>query len=130
MIYKLIIFRLFSPPTFSIVVGPPLLLPVYFHVEVVYYTLKKRKWKVCSFTNFTNNNFPKTDNKICILFSVTGSRMYAVLLLFLSSDVRLFTGWFLGKLSLVLLYPILGEPLVCLVHSDQPYPHEHRPGQA
>lgn len=26
-------------------IGPPLLLPVYFHVEVVYYTLKKRKWK-------------------------------------------------------------------------------------
>lgn len=51
--------------------------------------------------------------------------MHALVLLLLSSDVRFSTGWVLGKLSLVLLYPILGEPLVCLVHSDQPYPHEY-----
>ena len=49
-------------PSHSVAVGPPLLLPVYFHVEVVYYTLKMRKWKVCSF------NSPKLTTKISISF--------------------------------------------------------------
>lgn len=29
-----------------VLVGPPLLLPVYFHMEVLYYSLRKKKWKV------------------------------------------------------------------------------------
>ena len=44
-------------PSLSTAVGPPLLLPVYFHAEVVYYTLKKRKWKVYSFTKLTKLSY-------------------------------------------------------------------------
>lgn len=36
----------YKSPFFA--VFPPLLLPVYFHTEVVYYVLRKRMWKVAT----------------------------------------------------------------------------------
>jgi len=32
--------------TISSAVFPPMLLPVYFHVEVMFYVIKERMWKV------------------------------------------------------------------------------------
>ncbi len=41
------IFQLFTPT-----VGPPLLLPIYFHLEVLFYTFKRKLVKVCNLPQF------------------------------------------------------------------------------
>ena len=106
-------------------VGPPLLIPIYFHVEVVYYVFRHLKWvvRICS-----NNN-------VCQLINITGSTVGHILLLPSALDVCANNGRILAQLCILFLYQVskdqylhylmlwqvFREPLVCVGHSIKPH---------
>ena len=85
-------------PLFLITVGPPLLLPIYFHLEVLFYVIKKKKWIVCYRIPLVHSSLYSR--------SSAGFFLHDCILYVIPFDIRQSSGWILAQ------FPILFLPKV------------------
>ena len=124
---KLTIKNFRSPKIFLIpcvLVGPPLLLPIYFHVEVLFYVLKKRKWivspllspsfppslppflSISSLPLLPPSLPPSLFNCYCVNIFSSGFRLHADLLHDIPLHVLIISRWLLAKLQILFLHQV------------------------